>query len=109
MLLSRAHRAGQAAGDAEQGVENKLDHFNTEMSINPRPEQEAERSPVLPTTASLRSVSPSWDGSSAELLAALSPSIVPRHRNLEVLKEGEKKKEEKIAALRKKFNSSFSC
>lgn len=87
-----AHHAGQAAGDAEQGVENKLDCFNTEMRINPRLEQEAERSPVLPATASLRSVSPSWGGSSAELLTVLSPSIVPCHRNLEVLREEEKKK-----------------
>ena len=86
-------RAPRAARDAGCGVGSQPGCCWTR--INPGPEQEAERGAELPRAASLSSVAPSWAGSSAALLAALAPSIVPRHRNLEVLKE-EKKKKKKL-------------
>lgn len=96
--LSHVQHASQAAGDAEKSVENKLDHFNTEMWLNPHPEQEAEQSPVLPITAS-----PSWDGFSLQS----PPSTVTRHRNVEVLKEGRVREES--AALGEKNSIAHSA
>lgn len=77
--LSDIEHASQAAGDAEQSVENKMDRFDAERWLNPHREQEAEQSPVLLITAS-----PSWGG----FWLQFPPSTVTHHRNVEVLKEG---------------------